>query len=325
MKTHYVAWWNVENLFDINNAPGRPEWLQSKLKSELEGWTTQVRDKKISRLVSIITQMNNGAGPDLLGVCEVENKTVMDLLVASLAPLGRAYQVAHHDASDARGIDVGFIYDSAKFTAEQEFFHVIQKRSATRDLYQVNFRTADGNLLIAIGNHWPSRSGGEWESEPYRMMAGETLAYWHERIRDIVGTNANVLAMGDFNDEPFNRSMTFYALSGNSREKVTNARSARMFNLMWPFCGAGIGTHYYDNFPNVLDQFIVAKGLLTGNEGLQIKKAADGSYPVAVERFPEMVSDGDYPAPIRFGRPSAAGFNQNGFSDHYPISVLVSE
>ena len=325
MNTYYVAWWNVENLFDINNAPGRPDWLQKKLNSELKGWTTAVRDKKLAQLSGIIRQMNGGAGPDLLGVCEVENKTVMDMLVASLAPLGRVYAVKHHDASDARGIDVGFIYDTARLTAEADFFHVIQKRSATRDLYQVNFRTAAGNLLIAIGNHWPSRSGGEWESEPYRMMAGETLAYWHERIREEVGDDAGILAMGDFNDEPFNRSMTTYALSGNSRAKVTRAQNPRFFNLMWPFLGQGVGSHYFDNFPNVLDQFIVSKGLLTKGSGIEVKKASDDSYPVAIERFAEMVSGGTYPSPIRFSRPSAKDYNANGYSDHFPISVILTE
>ncbi|MDX9858523.1 MAG: endonuclease/exonuclease/phosphatase [candidate division Zixibacteria bacterium] len=324
MSTYYVAWWNLENLFDVNNAPDRPAWLQAELNRELQGWTKTVRDRKIRQLSSIICRLNGGVGPDLLGVCEVENKTVMELLVQSLGPLGRAYRVAHHDASDLRGIDVGFIYDSALFTAEEEFFHVIQKRTATRDLYQVNFRTTAGNLLIAIGNHWPSRSGGEWESEPYRIMAAETLAYWHERITEIVGTDASVLVMGDFNDEPFNRSMTNYALSGNIRTKVTMARTPRFLNLMWPFLGEAIGTHYFENFPNVLDQVLVSKGLLTGGSGLTVRASVDGSYPVAIERFPEMTASGAYPSPIRFGRPSS-GYNPDGYSDHFPISVSVTE
>ena len=60
--------------------------------------------------------MNNDSGPDILGVCEVENKPVMDRLVTSLNSLNRNYKVAHHDCSDERGIDVAFIYDGDKFT-----------------------------------------------------------------------------------------------------------------------------------------------------------------------------------------------------------------
>jgi len=76
MSDHYVAWWNVENLFDHATAT-RPDYLRSKLRGELVGWTAAVRDAKIAQLASVITQMNTQRGPDILGVCEIENATVM--------------------------------------------------------------------------------------------------------------------------------------------------------------------------------------------------------------------------------------------------------
>jgi hypothetical protein len=78
MPDHYIAWWNVENLFDHATAT-RPDYLRAKLRSELVGWTAAVRDAKIAQLASVITQMNNQKGPDILGVCEIENATVMTL------------------------------------------------------------------------------------------------------------------------------------------------------------------------------------------------------------------------------------------------------
>ena len=30
MPSYYVAFWNVENLFDVDGSPLRPEWLQFK-------------------------------------------------------------------------------------------------------------------------------------------------------------------------------------------------------------------------------------------------------------------------------------------------------
>jgi len=81
MANTFLAWWNLENLFDIENSPRRIPKLENQLKSELKGWTQAVLDTKITQLSSIIRQLNGGAGPDILGVCEVENKTVMDLLV----------------------------------------------------------------------------------------------------------------------------------------------------------------------------------------------------------------------------------------------------
>jgi hypothetical protein len=288
----------------------RPEWLQKNLAKELKGWDSEILGRKIEQLSSIIRQMNGGMGPDLLGLCEVENRPVLEKLVQSLASLGRQYEIAHHDTGDKRGIDVAFIYDGSKFTAQEQFFHVILKRSATRDIFQVNFRTADGREFIAIGNHWPSRSGGELESEPYRMTAGETLGYWMERIEEI---------KGDFNDEPFNRSITDYARAGNSDTKVRKAQSPRLFNLMWPFLGQGLGSHYFNNFPNVLDQFWISKGIVDGRSGFSVEEGS-----VKIEMFDPMVSPGSYPAPVRFGRPSEK-LNRAGFSDHYPVSVMLRE
>ncbi len=319
MNEYFVAWWNLENLFDVENSAQRPQWLRSRLRSELAGWNQQILDKKIGQLAKIILQMNGNRGPDILGVCEVENQPVLQLLANNLSGLGRNYQIAHHDTSDERGIDVAFIYDAAKFTVERQFFYIVLKRTATRDLFQVNLRTPAGRDLILVGNHWPSRSGGQLESEPYRIVAAETLSYWHERILEEKGADTAILMMGDFNDEPFNRSLTDYALSTNSIAKVRNARTAKLYNLMWPLMGKGLGTFYYDNLPNMLDQFLVSKGFLKNNAPIQIKQDT-----ARIEIFPEMVSGGDYPDPIPFGRPSE-GLNVNGFSDHYPISVVLQE
>ncbi|MCK4837067.1 MAG: endonuclease/exonuclease/phosphatase, partial [Candidatus Aminicenantes bacterium] len=227
---YYIAFWNLENLFDIENSPRRSEKLQRIISKELEGWNVTILNRKISQLSSIISKMNQGNGPDIIGVCEVENDYVLNKLISALGTLNRNYMIAHHDMSDKRGIDVAFIYDSNLFSAEEQFSHFIIKRNATRDLFQVNFRTSSNKRLILIGNHWPSRSGGQYESEPYRIIAGETLAYFHQRIREIYGDDVAIIAMGDFNDEPFNRSLIDYTLSEKTATKVTQARTPRFLN-----------------------------------------------------------------------------------------------
>src|ERR671914_2916080 len=109
MPDYYVACWNVENLFDEENSPRRTEKLERALRGELRAWSREVLDRKIQQLASIIRQMNGGKGPDLLGVCEIENEFVLDLLVSALGSLNRDYRIAHADTSDLRGIDVAFI------------------------------------------------------------------------------------------------------------------------------------------------------------------------------------------------------------------------
>jgi Endonuclease/Exonuclease/phosphatase family len=119
-----------------------------------------------------------------------------------------------------------------------------------------------------FGNHWPFRSGGRWESAGYRGIAGETLGFFHERVLEVHGPTTPVLAMGDFNDEPFDTSLVTHAGSTRQHDKVVNARSALLWNLMWPVMGTGHeaeadGTFYFDNEPNLLDQFLINKHMAT--------------------------------------------------------------
>ena len=331
--TYYVAWWNLENLFDEENAPPdrRTDKVFRTIKNDIAGWTPQLRDAKVAQLASVIAQMNDGAGPDLLGVCEVENRFVVDLLVTAVEALlpGRSYGVAHADTDDARGIDVAFLYDEAKFVVppDETFFHVVMRRNATREIVQVNFQTVHGNRTWTVfGNHWPSRSGGQFESAGYRHIAGETLGYFHQRALEVHGPATPVLAMGDFNDEPFDTSLVTHALSTRQQRKVLNADNPLFWNLMWPIMGGRFdqqgspdGSFYFSNQPNMLDQFLVNKNMATATAPIHV--LADS---VQILRFTGMTDSGDYPKPVPFGG-MGDKVNQAGFSDHFPVGVRVVE
>ncbi|MGH2568514.1 MAG: endonuclease/exonuclease/phosphatase family protein, partial [Bacteroidota bacterium] len=141
---------------------------------------------------------------------------------------------------------------------------------------------------------------------------------FHERIIEELGKKTPILAMGDFNDEPFDRSLTEHARCERQRAKVVRAKTATFLNLMWPLTGRGIGSHYFNNDANLLDQFLASRSLLTGDGKIAVVENSAG-----IERFPEMAKKGDYPAPIRFGR--GKELNVKGFSDHFPISVKLEE
>lgn len=321
-QEYHLSFWNLENLFDVEGSPRRDEKIARALGKSIKGWTQAKLDRKISQLSSIIHQMNDGRGPDMLGICEVENRYVVDLLVESLTSLGRNYKIIHHNSQDRRGIDVAFIYDGRLMEvprplSENVFNHFVLRRTATRDILQVTFRMKHSQReMVVLGNHWPSRSGGQAESDAYRAMAGETLAYFHQRILEVKGDTTAVLAMGDFNDEPFSASLVKYALSQRTASKVTRGRIPYLFNLMWPILGARVGTLYYDG-PNLLDQFLVNKNFLKGNSVFKVKPGS-----AAIVQFPEMVSRKDQPIPFGgMGKP----VNRNGFSDHFPIEIVVTE
>jgi predicted extracellular nuclease len=318
---HHIYWWNLENLFDVIDSPDRPEWLQKALKKELKGWTAAVLERKIERLASVILQLNDGHGPDIFGVCEIENEAVVKKLTDALAPLNRNYVVRHHDAKDQRGIDVAFIYDADRYEDDGRLFSLeIMKRTFTRDLVQINLRTKPGgNDLVLIGNHWPARTGGQYESEPYRIMVAETLSYWIERILEIKGKDAPIVVMGDFNDEPYSRAIEAYANGTRNRDKVLNARSVPyLYNPMWALYAQGLGTHFFD-VPTMLDQFLLSKSLVTTSANKPFTMES-----VAIVNFPGMTK-GDYHMPVRHSRPSQDDYNRNGYSDHLPIHLVLEE
>ena len=237
---YLIAFWNLENLFAPENFPGREPWIADAMRNDLSGWTQALFDRKVEQLASIIAQMKGRAGADLLSVCEVENRFALEAVSNRLNVLLPAcrYDIVHVDATrEKRGIDTAFIFDSAVLTANpQELFsHWAMRRAGTRDITQSTFTTQGGNELIALANHWPSRSAptgrGSQFSAGFRATAGETLGYWHERIREVKGENAAIIAMGDFNDDPFDDSLQLHAQALREHGDVERARSAKFYNL----------------------------------------------------------------------------------------------
>ncbi len=314
MATQYrIVFWNVENLFDTEDSRRREEKVARALGRDITGWTQDLLDRKIHQIASFIQKMNGGRGPDIIGLCEIENQYVVDLLTQALAPLGRNYAVVHHDTQDNRGIDVAFLYDDNLFNVEATFNHFIMRRNATRDILQVNFLTKHGRKLVLMGNHWPSRSGGESESAPYRAMAGETLSYFHERALEMNGADTPVLAMGDFNDEPFDTALVEYALSLRNPKKILSGRNPYFLNLMWPLMGKGEGTYFFNEAPNFFDQFLVNKNLIKPDSPIKVKMDS-----VKVLRPTASLT------PVLFGG-MGKPINQDGFSDHFAIEVVLTE
>ncbi len=321
MPDIHVAWWNVENLFDHERAR-RPRALASALKNELKGWTKAIRDRKLDQLAAIISLMFEGRGPDLLGVAEVENEAVMKFLARQLTIQGRRYRVLTHPSKDARGIDVSFLFDANTLTPSNAQHQVVVKRTATRDLFWATFtvratpsRRGRRSQFVAMANHWPARTAGLYTSEPFRLLTGETASYV---LADLLEKDKNfpILLMGDFNDEPFNRSMREYLLGTRDRSRLSRARAPRVLNLMWPLmAGRPAGTYRYGSEWNMLDQFLVTKGFLRPNSRVRLVANTVGIF------HPSPLQ-GKGGAPRRFGRPSKK-LDRNGYSDHFPITVTV--
>lgn len=341
MNEYYIAWWNVENLFDAIPWEERARKIKNveNLDKQLKDWDNATLDLKLTQLASVIKEMNDNKGPDILGVCEIENEDVLRKLVANVKTgnlANRDYDVVHHDSPDPRGIDVAFIYDKNLFSfyvkdpnapegsedRKYWFSYEVIKRSPTRDIFQVNFCTKEKpNIpIILIGNHWPSRISGTYETEPYRIIAAETLSYFNLRIQQVYGDNVPILVMGDFNDEPGSRAIVDYALSECNKDLVTNARKPSLFNLMWSLMGEGYASFWY-NEPFFFDQFLVSKGFLMKKRAyLVVENSVEVIHPTKM--WETQPPKGKYPQPRRFGWKPRTPL---GYSDHFPIALKISK
>jgi hypothetical protein len=348
-----AAFWNLQNLFNAT-----PSEIAADLEfTPASGWTGAVVEAKVNRLAEVVKLMHAGQGPDLLGVCEVETK---ELLEAVRTAAGRPdLEVAHVDSPDLRGIDVSLLYSRDVLELDgAPTGHVVHLRYATRDIFEVPLRVkANGAALRVLVNHWPSRRQGAAYTEPFRITVAEHCGRLVDRYlkmsRDEVLAlpnapqslqqlndrwNRNVLVMGDFNDEPFDRSVFAYLLATRDldllEEEIRRAgpgkevpeaaaylgKKPHLFNCMWEilarpdsgsfFFASGEGTPSHTM--NMLDQFLVSRGLYFGRAGLRIDIPS-----VKVSRPGVMATPKGRPRP--FDRDTG-----NGTSDHFPIECVLA-
>ena len=114
-KPYTVAFYNLENLFDTLPSPGV---LDREFTPEgSKAWNSAKYWKKIGNIEEVIYQLagTNKSFPTIIGVSEIENRNVLEDLVAAPKLQRANYQIAHYDSPDARGIDVALLYRPDQF------------------------------------------------------------------------------------------------------------------------------------------------------------------------------------------------------------------
>ena len=184
--------------------------------------------------------------------------------------------------------------------------------SFSRDILVV-FGFLDKEPINFIVNHWPSRSGGQAESEPQRVKAAEVNKRIIDSIQKI-DINANIISMGDFNDHPDDKSLKVLT----STFKKENINTPGMFNPMQELFKKGRASYIFRGFPSAIDQFVVSNGLISKNSNLIYLKA-----DIYMKRF-LYNQEGRYRGyPTR--SMSYGVFNPNGYSDHLPIFLFLGK
>ena len=235
-----------------------------------KNYNTKIYKQKLENQARVISELGaqyTKTAPAVVGLLEVENRQVIEDLVKQPALSKYDYGIIHYNSYDARGIDVALIYQKRRFTPTKSWkkevvnFNSEGKRSYTRDILVVT-GFLDNEKVAFFMNHWPSRSGGEAASLPKRNAAAAVLKQEMDSIR-AMDPSTKLISMGDYNDDPINASLKTHLGAAFSKKDLSEEKP--YLNLMYPLFKKGVASLAYQNAPNLFDQIIVSKNLLSDN------------------------------------------------------------
>ena len=203
-----VMSYNVENLFDTKDDPFTTD--NDFLPSGNRHWTPGRFYHKLQQLAKVITAAGEWSTPALVGLCEVENDSVLVRLL-NYTPLRRQhYRYCMTHGQDTRGINVALLYQRDKFRYRGHTEHPVRftrkQHKHTRNILHVWGDVITGDRIDVFVCHFPSRYGGEKESEPDRLDAARTLRVLCDSLHHLHPA-LHILIMGDFNDTPDDTSI----------------------------------------------------------------------------------------------------------------------
>ena len=312
-----VAFYNLENLFDTLDTPGvlDEEFTPGAQKQ----WNSERYWLKIERKAEVLKKLSEEAGVEgasVIGLCEMENRTVLEDLVASEDLKDLDYKIIHYDSPDKRGIDVALLYRTDDFVPENSravpllLLNEEGQRVFTRDQLVVSGRL-HGSPIHFIVNHWPARSRGRG-GEDFREQAARLTRSLSDSIL-AKDRKARIVIMGDFNDDPTDLSMQHFLGAALERDSLGDSK---LFNATAPLFAEGQGSLKYRGQWNLFDQMVVSKGLL--------KERFRGYYYHSAHIYgPDYLlqQEGDYAGYT--WRTYVGNWYHGGYSDHLPVYLIL--
>lgn len=348
--------WNVERLFDVDGGPIARSLGATKANS----WNRKTYDAKLRNVCAVLGRMT-ADGPIAFGAfCEIETKRIVDDIRERMAWTDMENLDDHTRDQGLDGCDVALLYSRNVFRAEPVSVRSfsLNNQFETRDILAVELALRpSGQSVHLFVVHWPSRVIAEGEA--LRLAHAYFLKNLIDRVlqfrREDLVTPAGqvrmpkaaavedrwatpVLALGDFNDEPFDRSIRD-ALDTN-RSKATVARNAnltkaaltqartylrrqvKLFNPTWSLLDPAepTGTYYRDGIWRVYDQVLASHGALVPASRFRLD-------PDSVQAFRESPIEADgieIKVLSRNGLPNSFSVQTlQGASDHLPLRFVV--
>lgn len=311
-----VAFWNLENFYDpfVDSTRVYNEYTESGAQK----WTMQRFYKKRNNLYKVILSLTEGDPLAILGLCEIENTFVTSMLFYETPLKKHNYRIIHYEGDDRRGIDVAIIYSIDKLQLISSEVVKIRnpddKYFQTRDILYAKFYDRISDTLHCFVNHWPSRYGGEKETIHLRNIAAKCLKNKIDSLNLLCNDKANIVIMGDFNDTPYDNSISNILNAKPSQDASEHDKLINLFddNKILGFDGTLKHLHKWQTF----DQIIISNNLFCNCKSLHYENnSARIFHPDFI-----FVDDEKYGGKKLF-RTYIGPKYQGGYSDHLPVYV----
>jgi hypothetical protein len=302
-QIYSLAFYNLENLFDPLDdeatldkgytPQGAFKWNREKYMQKIE---------HLSRAMSLVGRRRSTLPPVLLGVCEVENESCLHDLINSehLKPFDYGY--VFHRSLDSRGIHVGLLFQKAFFKVSRQQGFPVDLNSHgeeeyTRDILYVHGHLFDEEIHLLL-NHWPSRTDGTQKTNFKRNAAAKLL---HKIVDDINAKNSNaqLLIMGDFNDDPYSKC-------------IQNIGNGQFINPMERFHKQKKGSIKFKGKWIMFDQILFNK-TLEKSSWWNFLEAQIFVAPFLIQKSGRHKGS---PKRTYLGK-----YHQGGYSDHFPVFI----
>lgn len=310
--------YNVENLFDLEDDPFTSD--EDFTPHGDRHWRYTLLNQKLLNLSKVILSAGGWNPPPLVGLCEVENRKVLEKLVNNTPLKNVPYRIIHKESPDDRGIDVGLLYNEKLFHPLNYTYYPLRIAQdsvmKTREILYVAGILGGKDTLHLFINHWPSRYSGLLETREYRIVAGKTL---RKLVNHLIQNRKHpkIVIAGDFNDQPSDESILVYL---NAKPVLEDMEPEEIYNLSFNWVEGNVGTLKYQSQWYVFDQIMVSGSLLNASSGLKIQ-----SEYASIVNLPFLMEEDSKYGGMKPYR-TYTGFKYNGgFSDHLPVLLHLSE
>lgn len=258
-----IMFYNTENFFDTYNDPATQD--DEFTPRGGKHWTKTRYLEKLRKIAEVIATLGGKDYPAIVGLAEIENRTVLKDLCEKTVLADAGYRFVHQDSPDRRGIDVALLYRKDLFQPLNIEFLRPQfpedPAIRTRDvLYLSGILT--GDTLHFFVCHFPSMLGGEKQSEWKRIRVATTLRTKAAALFT-KSPKAKIIVMGDLNGKA--NTAAQQALGCSSPGKGNSPEA--LYNTGYYLLKKNYGSYRYQGRWQTIDHILVSGSLLQSGEG----------------------------------------------------------